>query len=109
MKTSGPRHRFATLAALALGALLALPAHAAEPAPTENYVGMNTYFARDWDGIFPWADVMHFSKRWITPTNASGVPQRNFTAVFTIPAKLVNGVYAPGYWINDIYTLKFTG
>lgn len=103
------RPRFAAAAILALAVLLSLPVFAAEPAPTKNYVGMNTYFARDWDGIFPWADVMHFSKRWITPTNATGVPQRDFTAVFTIPAKLVNGVYTPGYWINDTYNLKFTG
>lgn len=109
MKTSCPRYRFAALAALALGVLLALPASAAEPAPTKNYVGMNTFFARDWDGIFPWADVMHFSRRWITPTDANGVPQRDFTAVFTIPAKLINNVYTPGYWVNDTYNLKFTG
>lgn len=94
------RPRFAAAAFSVLALLLSLPLFAAEPASTKNYAGLNVWLPRDWDAMFPFADVMHFSRRWLASTDsATGFPTNDFQGVFVMDPNLVNG----------IYTLKFTG
>ncbi|MCX9156937.1 hypothetical protein OPU71_12455 [Niveibacterium sp. 24ML] len=69
--------------------------------PTQNYLGMNVWFAADWDGAFAFADAMKTARPWRNAdwtgdvaTDEYGWPLADAsTVVFTGTGAQVNGTY----------------